>query len=292
MDSILHIQGSDASSLTPLFLVHAISGLALPYLGLDSLTEDSEDDNEGRAVYGISSPIYGSKSYRLPVSIDDVAAQYISLIQREVRPEGPYLLGGWSLGGMIALKMASILEAQGETVVHVIMIDSPNPENYPSFVDHAEHDKITSLTYNKVVSRINVPNVLNADDDSSSSSESTDDEDDDFSLATMLLRIRKHIYNGVHMVSNESSNGFLPDRCRAPITLVKCTSLSRPSPTLRDVRKDFVQKSFRDERMGWQLARFDRFRTVKFRAQHDCAFDRAHVGELAGILRGILIKVA
>ena len=292
MDSILHIQGSNASSLTPLFLVHAISGLALPYLGLDSLTDDSEDEDEGRAVYGISSPIYGNKSYRLPASIDDVAAQYISLIQREVQPEGPYLLGGWSLGGMIALKMASILEARGETVVHVIMIDSPNPENYPSFVDRAEHDKITSLTYNKVVSRINAPNMLNDDDDSSSSSESADDEDDDFSLATMLPRIRKHIYNGVHMVGNVSSNNFLPDRCQIPITLVKCSTLSRLSPTLRDVRKDFVQKSFRDERMGWQSARFEHFRTVKFRAQHDSAFDRAHVGELTGILRSILTTVA
>ena len=291
MDTILHIQGSDASPLTPLFLVHAVSGLALPYLGLGPLADDSDDDGEGRAVYGISSPIYGSKGYRLPPTIDDIAAQYISLIQREVQPEGPYLLGGWSLGGMIALKMASILEARGETVLHVIMIDSPNPENYPSFIDRAEHDKIVSITYNKVASRINAPDLLN-DDDSDLSSESADDDDDDFSLATMLPRMRKHIYNGVHMIGNVSSGNFLPDPCHIPITLVKCSSLSRPSPTLRDVRRDFVQKSFRDERMGWQSAKFEHFRTVKFRAQHDSAFDRAHVGELTGILRGILARVA
>lgn len=296
METILHIQGSEASPLTPLFLVHAVSGLALPYLSLGRLTEDSDGgEEEGRAVYGISSPVYSSGSYRLPPSIDDVATQYISLIQREVQPKGPYLLGGWSLGGMIALRMAAILETRGERVLHVIMIDSPNPENYPSFVDRAEHDKIVSITYNKVVSRINVPPNLLNDDNSGSSSESAEEQeedDDDISLATMLLRMRKHIYNGVHMISNVSSSNFLPDRCHIPITLVKCTSLSRPSPILRDARKDYVQKTFRDERLGWPSAKFEHFRTVKFKAQHDSAFDRAHVGELTGILRGVLARVA
>lgn len=290
METLLHIQGCETSPFTPLFLIHAVSGLALPYLGLGSLTDDNGEEGEGRAVYGISSPIYGSRDYRLPSSLGDVAQQYISLIQREVQPEGPYLLGGWSLGGMIALKMASILEARGETVLHVIMIDSANPENYPSFVNRAEHEEITTLTYNKVVSRMNAPS-LKEDDDSSSGSESPDG-DDDFSLATMLPRIRKHIYNGVHMVGTVSRNHFLPERCYTPTTLVKCSSLSRPASTLRDVRKEFVQKSFRDQRLGWQSAKFKQFRTVEFRAQHDSAFDQAHVGELTGILRGVLARVA
>ncbi len=154
METLLHLQGSKTSPFTPLFLIHAVSGLALPYLGLGSLTGEDFGGDEGRAVYGISSPIYRTRDYRLPTSLEDVARQYVSVIQREVQPEGPYLLGGWSLGGMIALKMASILEARGETVLHVIMIDSANPENYPAFVNRAEHEKITTLTYNKVVSRM------------------------------------------------------------------------------------------------------------------------------------------
>ena len=292
METLLHIQGSETSPFTPLFLIHAVSGLALPYLGLGSLTGDDVGGDEGRPVYGISSPIYGSRDYRLPSSLEDAARQYISLIQREVQPEGPYLLGGWSLGGMIALKMASILEERGETVLHVIMIDSANPENYPAFVNRAEHEKITTLTYNRVVSRMNAPSLMEDDDSSSSSDSADDDDDDDFSLATMLPRIRKHIYNGVNMVGTVARNRFLPERCHAPTTLVKCSSLSRPVATLRDVRKEFVQKSFRDERMGWQSAKFKHFRTVQFKAQHDSAFDKAHVGELTGILRGVLAKVA
>lgn len=291
MDSMLYIQGNEASPLTPLFLVHAISGLALPYLGLNSLTNDNDQDDQHRLVYGISSPIYGNKNYRLPPSLDEVARQYISLIKREVQPKGPYLLGGWSLGGLIALKMAGILEAQGETVLHVIMIDSPNPENYPSFIDRAEHDSITSMTYNRVSNGINAPGMP-FDDDNGSSSDSQDDDDDDFSLANMLPRMRKHIHNGLQMLGTVKGNSFLSDRCQIPITLIKCSSLSRPMPTLRDIRKEFLLKTFRDELMGWQPAEFEHFRTVAFRAQHDSAFDKAHVGELTGILKAILTRVS
>lgn len=291
MDNILYIQGDEASNLTPLFLIHAISGLALPYLGLGPLSDDSDLIDGSRPVYGLSSPIYDNKSYRLPSSLEDVAGQYISFIQRELRPEGPYLLGGWSLGGVIALKMASILESWGEKVLHVIMIDSPNPEKYPSFINRAEQETITSMTYNRVVSKYKGLQP-NDDDDSSSSSDSAEEEDNEFSLATMLPRMRKHIFNGLHMMSSvDPANHFLPNHCNTSVTLVKCSSLSRPAPALRDARKDFVQKTFHDERMGWQTGNFNRFRTVRFRAQHDNAFDATHVVELTGILRDVLAEI-
>ena len=290
MDNIIHVQGDEASALTPLFLIHAISGLALPYLGLGSLSDESDQVEGSRPVYGVSSPIYGHKDYKLPSSLDDVARQYISFIQREIQPEGPYLLGGWSLGGTIALKMASILESWGESVLHVIMIDSPNPELYPAFINRHEQETISSMTYNRVAGRYNA--VL-ADDDSSSGSDSTDDEEESqISLATMLPRMRKHIFNGLHMLGSvKPGNHFLPHHCPTSVTLVKCSALSRPAPALRDARRDFVQKTFQDERMGWQTARFKQFRTVRFRAQHDSAFDPTHVGELTGILGEVLGKI-
>ena len=294
MDDIIYIQGGESSTLTPLFLIHAVSGLALPYLGLGSLTHDPDQNGQGRAVYGLNSPIYANKEYQLPRSLDEVARQYISIIKREVQPRGPYLLGGWSLGGVIALKMASILEARGEPVLHVVMIDSPNPEIYPTFINRAEHEQITTLTYGRVVSRINTASPP-LDDNSASNSDTPDDDDeseDEISLATTLPRMRKHIFNSLHMISSVlSNNHFLPDYYLEPVTLIKCSLLSRPAPTLRDVRKAFVQKTFHDECMGWPSTRFKRFRTIRFRAQHDSAFDEMHVEELTGILRGILADV-
>ena len=323
MEPILHLQGDESSTLTPLFLIHAVSGLALPYLNLGPLStaessdsdsndqeEEEEEEDGDRPVYGISSPIYGKGAQRLPSSLDEVASQYISLIQAEVQPTGPYLLGGWSMGGMIALKMASLLEARGEQVLHVVMIDSANPEAYPAFAGRAEHDRLAALTYNNIARRMNAPTVatdgdflrhggaMGADSDGESSespdedSDDADDgEDDGFRLADLLPRMRRHVHNGLALIGGAHKRAFLPAPCRAAVTLVKCGALARPSPALRDERRDFVLKCFRDERMGWREAKFARFRTVGFAAQHDGALDPAHADELTEILRGVLATV-
>ncbi|MBW1684465.1 MAG: alpha/beta fold hydrolase [Deltaproteobacteria bacterium] len=45
--------------------------------------------------------------------------------------EGPYLLGGWSLGGVIALEAAEMLEARGHSVRLVAMLDTRLPKVHP-----------------------------------------------------------------------------------------------------------------------------------------------------------------
>jgi len=55
-----------------------------------------------------------------------MAAHYIAAI-RAVQPQGPYLLGGWSLGGVVAFEMARILRAEGQTVLLLALLDSRRP---------------------------------------------------------------------------------------------------------------------------------------------------------------------
>lgn len=159
------MQGDEISDLTPLFLVHAISGVALPFLRLDSLSD--EDD---RPVYGITSPLHcpGGDGFKYPTSLKDLAAYYLKGI-REIQPEGPYLLGGWSMGGMISMFMAQMLEAQGEEVIKVIMIDSANPEVFPQFKSEQEHHALAKATFNRTVSG----GGLQPDDDEGSEDGST-----------------------------------------------------------------------------------------------------------------------
>jgi thioesterase domain-containing protein len=52
-----------------------------------------------------------------------MAGHYIEAL-RAVQPEGPYLLGGWSLGGMIAFEMAQQLRAQGQNVALLALLDA------------------------------------------------------------------------------------------------------------------------------------------------------------------------
>jgi thioesterase domain-containing protein len=43
---------------------------------------------------------------------------------RAVRPQGPYVLGGWSMGGAVAFEMARALERQGQRVELLVLLDS------------------------------------------------------------------------------------------------------------------------------------------------------------------------
>jgi thioesterase domain-containing protein len=55
-----------------------------------------------------------------------MAAAYLEEI-KSVQPEGPYRLGGWSLGGAIAYEMASQLAARGERVASLVLVDAELP---------------------------------------------------------------------------------------------------------------------------------------------------------------------
>jgi thioesterase domain-containing protein len=95
---------------------------------------------------GVEQPFYGLQARGLHenqvphTQIEDMAAYYIEAI-RSVRPDGPYLLGGWSMGGVIAYEMAQQLEAQGQRVSLLALMDA-KPAN-PG--DAAPLDEITSL---------------------------------------------------------------------------------------------------------------------------------------------------
>jgi aspartate racemase len=55
-----------------------------------------------------------------------MAARYVSEI-RKVQPTGPYLLGGFCMGGALALEMAQQLQAAGEKVALIAMLDTHAP---------------------------------------------------------------------------------------------------------------------------------------------------------------------
>jgi surfactin family lipopeptide synthetase A len=106
-------------SNTPLFLVHGAEGNVLLYRNL-------------ARYLGPDQPVYGLQSQglngdgRLDTAVEEMASRYL----REVtiaQPHGPYVLGGYCLGGIIAFEMAQQLSALGEKVDLVVMLDTYNP---------------------------------------------------------------------------------------------------------------------------------------------------------------------
>jgi len=59
--------------------------------------------------------------------IEEIAAHYISEIQK-VQPQGPYFLGGFSIGGVIAFEMAQHLCQRQEKTALLALFDAPRPK--------------------------------------------------------------------------------------------------------------------------------------------------------------------
>lgn len=59
---------------------------------------------------------------QIPPTIEAMAAAYIKFM-RSVQPEGPYLLGGFCAGGLLAYEVAQQLHAAGEAVDLLVLID-------------------------------------------------------------------------------------------------------------------------------------------------------------------------
>lgn len=108
----------------PFFCVHPVGGEVLcytelarqlgpeqPFYGLQMLQVEGTDQQ--------AQPEYGT-------SIEEMAHAYLVEVQR-IQPDGPYLLGGWSLGGVIAFEMAQQLERQGHAVALLALFDSYAP---------------------------------------------------------------------------------------------------------------------------------------------------------------------
>jgi amino acid adenylation domain-containing protein len=97
----------------PLFLVHPASGNVLCYYDL------ARELGVGQPVYGLQA---SNREEGEIVDLYTMAARYIQEV-RKTQPEGPYHLGGWSLGGAIAFEMAAQLARAGADVAPVLLID-------------------------------------------------------------------------------------------------------------------------------------------------------------------------
>ncbi|HJV66038.1 MAG TPA: thioesterase domain-containing protein [Geomonas sp.] len=114
--SLVPIRGE--GSLSPLFLVHGAEGNVLLYRDL------ARHLPKELPVFGLQSRGLDGRGSLL-TTIEEMAACYIREI-KSVQPQGPYLLGGYCLGGIVALEMAQQLRAMGESTALVSMIESYN----------------------------------------------------------------------------------------------------------------------------------------------------------------------
>ncbi len=104
----------------PVFLAHGIGGGAMDFTGLVKNIQLSH------AIYAMEAT--GNDGISEPLrSIEEMARVYLNAIKR-VQPKGPYLLIGYSLGGLVSLEVAQLLSRDGDRVALLALVDS-----YPHF---------------------------------------------------------------------------------------------------------------------------------------------------------------
>lgn len=108
---------------TPFFLCAGMFGnvLNLRQLAMQLATD--------RPIYGLQARgLYGDQQPH--DNFIEMARDYLKEV-RAVQPRGPYLLGGFSGGGLVAYEMAQQLCDEGEEVAQLILLDTPLPTQPP-----------------------------------------------------------------------------------------------------------------------------------------------------------------
>lgn len=120
---IVAMHDGEGGPKAPFFLVAGMFGNVLNLRHLAQLL------GADRPFYGLQAKgLYGDETPHL--SIKDAARDYIAEM-KQVQPEGPYYVGGFSGGGITAYEIAHQLEAMGEEVALVVLLDTPLPQRRP-----------------------------------------------------------------------------------------------------------------------------------------------------------------
>jgi thioesterase domain-containing protein/acyl carrier protein len=108
----------------PVFITHGLGGTVIDFYQVVRHIQTAHPIHgmQARGIDGVEAPFD---------RIEDMAQYYLDAV-KELQPHGPYLLIGYSLGGLVTLEMAQRLRASGEKVALLALLDAyPHIRNLP-----------------------------------------------------------------------------------------------------------------------------------------------------------------
>ncbi|MBB71459.1 MAG: hypothetical protein CMF50_03575 [Legionellales bacterium] len=227
-----------------LFLIHPIGGTVYRFQQLSHYL------SSGWNLYGIEDPGLYSDSYIFP-SLESMADFYVHKLQK-IQPSGPYHLGGLSFGGTVAVEMAEQLQASGEVVSPVVLLDAW--AKYPAEVSTEKYvDNYINSQYAKLASSLE-PKVFN-------------------NIPKPRLRVHRH--RARLLEAYQFTMAQLPD-----IVLFKALDLL---PVLQDFDEPYNY---------WQELTSQDIAVYSVPGDHDSMFSQLNIRELAAALDLYLAQVA
>ena len=137
----------DGSAEPPLFITHGLGGSVIDFFQVVKhiRTPHPIQGMQAKGIDGTEEPFD---------RIEDMAQFYLDAI-RQVQPHGPYLLAGYSLGGLVTLEMAQRLTAVGEKVALLAMLDSYPDIRYLSLAQRTR--LLTRLATRRATTAMKLP---------------------------------------------------------------------------------------------------------------------------------------
>jgi acetoacetyl-CoA synthetase len=107
----------EGTGTPPLFMVHAVGGNVM------NISPLVQKIRHRGPIFGIRARGLGGDEEAPLSKIEEMAQCYVEAV-RATQPRGPYLIGGYSLGGLIAVEMGRLLGSAGEKVLPILLIDT------------------------------------------------------------------------------------------------------------------------------------------------------------------------
>ena len=253
----------------PLFCVHPAGGNVLCYAEL-------------AAELDVAQPVYGLQSQGLDGSlesqdsIEEMAATYLAAI-RKIQPDGPYLLAGWSFGGVVAFEIARQLNEQGERFPVLALLDAYAPAWMPRKLAGDRAEFLISLLGGEV--EVSLKEIRSLDPDEQLARVLTRahqrklvPREFDLELAKRFLEINDR--------ARLAANTYRPRKYAGPVQLFRC----REEVSLELLRCN-------DPRLGWGELIDGSIDVQWVSGHHQNMVRQPHVKEIAAALSILLARV-
>ena len=275
-------------SKPPFFCVHPVGGQVLCYRGLAGHLGPDQP------FYGLQAPPLTEVGNHSP-SIEEIAAHYVEAV-RAVRPTGPYLLGGWSFGGVVAFEMARQLRRQDQEVGLLAMLDTGSPLRgrkfdlgddatlLADFVREAAHQKGKELPLTSEDLR-----GLELDEQLGYILEQlklVDLAPTDISPDIYIALMRRHIQG--YRARARAAHAYTPQTYPGQVTVFRASRMD--AETIREYREIGVDPS--DPEMGWGELSAEPVNVHMVPGYHETMCQEPYVRTLAEALRACIDKVS
>jgi len=215
--------------------------------------------------------------------IEDMAAHYIKAL-RVVQPQGPYWLGGYSFGGLVAFEMAQQLHSQGQRVALLALLDTWAPL-FDGEVDLFEDDDAKTIA--TFIGKQNLPmpydefRQLDSDEQALCLLE-TARKINVMPLGAGLPEIRRFLH--VWKANIRATASYMPRIYPNCITLFK----SEVPITETDLPESRIDLRDADSTLGWGKLSAQPVTVCTVPGTHETMVDEPHVQILAERLRSYL----